>query len=84
MSAHFVLPPAAAGVNPHRHARTLAQIPLLDPVLYQPHAQRPVRSKMRELDRDTLIMPHAHAWAQLAISTGGVIRLSLADATLPW
>ena len=81
MSAHFVLPPAAAGVTPHRHARTLAQIPLLDPVLYQPHAQRPVRSKMRELDRDTLIMPHAHAWAQLAISTGGVIRLSLADAT---
>ncbi|MBF6631644.1 MAG: helix-turn-helix transcriptional regulator [Comamonas sp.] len=68
-------------VNPHRHARTLARIPLLDPLLYQPHAQRPVRSKMRELNKDTLIMPHTHAWAQLAISTGGVIRVSLPNAT---
>lgn len=75
------LPVAPAGVNPHRHARTLAHIPILDPQLYQPHAQRPVRSKMRELDKDTLILPHTHPWAQLAISTGGVIRLSLADAT---
>lgn len=75
-------PPAAApGSNPHRNARTLVQIPLLDPLLYQPNAQRPVRSKMRELDKDTLIMPHRHAWAQLAISTGGVIRVSLPDAT---
>lgn len=73
--------PAGEGVNPHRSARTLAQIPLLDPKLYQPHALRPVRSKMRELDKDTLIMPHRHAWAQLAISTGGVIRVSLPDAT---
>ena len=72
---------AAHSVNPHRSARTLAQIPLLDPKLYQPHAQRPVRSKMRELDKDTLIMPHRHAWGQLAISTGGVIRVSLPDAT---
>lgn len=75
------LPAAPAGMNPHRHARTLAHIPILDPQLYQPHAQRPVRSKMRELDKDTLILPHTHPWAQLAISTGGVIRLSLADAT---
>ena len=72
---------AGDGVNPHRSARTLAQIPLLDPKLYQPHAQRPVRSKMRELDKDTLIMPHRHAWGQLAISAGGVIRVSLPDAT---
>lgn len=71
----------SASDNPHRYARTLAQVPLLDPVLYQPHPQRPVRSKMRELDKDTLILPHTHGWAQLAISTGGVIRLSLADAT---
>ncbi|HBW62316.1 MAG TPA: AraC family transcriptional regulator [Comamonas kerstersii] len=72
---------APSSSNPHRHARTRAAIPLLDPMLYQPHAQRPVRSKMRELDKDTLIMPHRHAWAQLAISTGGVIRVSLPDAT---
>ncbi|HEY4664529.1 MAG TPA: helix-turn-helix transcriptional regulator [Comamonas sp.] len=75
------LPVAAAGTNPHRNARTLAQIPLLDPHLYRPHAQRPVRSKMRELDKDTLIMPHTHVWAQLVLSTGGVVKLSLADAT---
>ena len=67
--------------NPHRHARTLAQVPILDPQLYQPSPQRPVRSKMRELDKDTLILSHTHPWAQLAISTGGVIRLSLTDAT---
>lgn len=81
MSVSPPLPAAPAGVNPHRNARTLAQIPLLDPLLYQPNAQRPVRSKMRELDKDTLIMPHTHAWAQLAISTGGVIRVSLPNAT---
>ena len=72
---------APEGTNPHRHARTLAHIPLLNPQLYQPHALRPVRSKMRELDKDTLIMPHTHAWAQLALSTGGVIRVSLPNAT---
>ena len=81
MPKPVTLPVAASGVNPHRNARTLAQIPLLDPQLYQPHAQRPVRSKMRELDKDTLILPHTHAWAQLAISTGGVIRVSLPNAT---
>ncbi|MBP9941214.1 MAG: AraC family transcriptional regulator, partial [Comamonas sp.] len=81
MPKPIALPAVAAGVNPHRNARTLAQIPILDPLLYQPHAQRPVRSKMRELDKDTLIMPHTHPWAQLALSTGGVIRLSLANAT---
>ena len=81
MPKPVTLPVAARGVNPHRNARTLAQIPLLDPQLYQPHAQRPVRSKMRELDKDTLILPHTHAWAQLAISTGGVIRVSLPNAT---
>lgn len=81
MPSSIALPAAAEGINPHRHARTLAQIPILDPLLYQPHAQRPVRSKMRELDKDTLILPHTHPWAQLALSTGGVIRLSLANAT---
>lgn len=79
MPPSTTLPPTAA--DTHRRARTLAHIPILDPLLYQPHAQRPVRSKMRELNKDTLILPHTHAWAQLAISTGGVIRVSLADAT---
>ena len=74
-------PPAPLLLNPHRHARSLDPIPLLDPQLYRPHPHWPVRAKMRELNKDTLILPHAHPWAQLAISTGGVIRLTLADAT---
>jgi AraC-like DNA-binding protein len=81
MSASSPTSATVGSPNPHRNARTLAQIPLLDPLLYQPHAQRPVRSKMRELNKDTLILPHTHAWAQLAISTGGVIRVSLPNAT---
>lgn len=61
--------------------RALSYVPLLDPHLYQPSAQRPVRSKMRELRRDTQVVPHSHPWAQMAISMGGVIRLSLDHAT---
>ena len=61
--------------------RPLFYVPTLDPHLYQPHAQRPVRAKMRELRRDTQVMPHSHPWAQMAISTGGVIRLSMDHAT---
>lgn len=61
--------------------RPLSYVPVLDPHLYQPSAQRPVRAKMRELRRDTQVMPHSHPWGQMAISTGGVIRVSLDHAT---
>ncbi len=71
-------PPSTAG---RKAPRALSYVPLLDPHLYQPSAQRPVRSKMRELDRDTQVVPHSHPWAQMAISIGGVIRLSLDHAT---
>ncbi|QKV54799.1 AraC family transcriptional regulator [Comamonas antarctica] len=70
--------PSAAG---RKALRALSYVPLLDPHLYQPSAQRPVRSKMRELRRDTQVAPHSHPWAQMAISMGGVIRLSLDHAT---
>ncbi len=61
--------------------RPLSYVSTLDPHLYEPSAQRPVRAKMRELRRDTQVMPHSHPWGQMAISTGGVIRLSLDHAT---
>lgn len=81
MPAPAPLTTASTGENPHRNARTLAPIPLLNPQWYMPHPQHPVRSKMRELSKDTLIMPHKHAWGQLALSTGGVIRVTLPNAT---
>ncbi len=72
-----VLPPPAVRKLP----RLLSYVPTLDPHLYEPSAQRPVRAKMRELQRDTQVMPHSHPWAQMAISTGGVIRLTTDHAT---
>lgn len=70
--------PSRAG---RKGLRALSYVPLLDPHLYQPSPQRPVRSKMRELGRDTQVVPHSHPWAQMAISMGGVIRMSLDHAT---
>ncbi len=72
-----VLPPPAVRKLP----RLLSYVPTLNPHLYEPRAQRPVRAKMRELQRDTQVMPHSHPWAQMAISTGGVIRLTTDHAT---
>lgn len=76
-------PPATKlpAVTVRKTLRPLSYVPILDPHLYQPSAQRPVRAKMRELGRDTQVMPHSHPWAQMAISTGGVIRVSLDHAT---
>jgi AraC-like DNA-binding protein len=36
-----------------------------------------VRAKHRELTADTHVRPHSHPWAQVAISTTGVIRLTV-------
>ncbi|MBS7779837.1 helix-turn-helix transcriptional regulator [Acidovorax sp. CCYZU-2555] len=76
-------PPAALLSSPavRKLARPLSYVATLDPHLYEPSARRPVRSKMRELRRDTQVMPHSHPWAQMAISMGGVIRLSMDHAT---
>jgi AraC-like DNA-binding protein len=53
----------------------------IDPARYAPSAARPVRVKARALRADTRIVPHSHAWAQVAFSTTGVLRLTAADHT---
>ncbi len=49
--------------------------------LFVPTAARPVRAKLRWLAADTQVMPHSHPWAQVAISTTGVIRLTVNHGT---
>ena len=76
---HFaaeVVPRAQRGVG-----RGLAYVGSLTPELFVPTAARPVRAKLRWLAADTQVMPHSHPWAQVAISTTGVIRLTVSDGT---
>jgi AraC-like DNA-binding protein len=58
-----------------------SQVLPADPVRYAPSAERPVRVKARRLHADTHIVPHQHAWAQVAFSTTGVLRVTAADHT---
>jgi AraC-like DNA-binding protein len=53
----------------------------LTPELFVPTTARPVRAKLRWLAADTQVMPHSHPWAQVAISTTGVIRLTVNHGT---
>ena len=53
----------------------------LTPELFVPTPARPVRAKLRWLAADTQVMPHSHPWAQVAISTTGVIRLTVNHGT---
>ena len=53
----------------------------MTPHLFVPTAQRPVRAKARQLRADTQVMPHSHPWAQVAISTTSVIRLTVDRGT---
>lgn len=59
----------------------MAYVDSLTPHLFVPTAQRPVRAKARQLRADTQVMPHSHPWAQVAISTTGVIRLTVDRGT---
>ena len=49
----------------------------LTPHLYVPSAERPLRAKLRHLSAATRVVPHRHPWAQLALSTTGVVRLTV-------
>ena len=53
----------------------------LTPHLFVPTPERPVRSKLRVLQRDTQVLPHQHDWAQLAVSTTGTVHLRVPHAT---
>lgn len=63
------LPPSPASVLP------------ADPLRYAPSADRPVRVKARKLKADTRIVPHRHAWAQVAFSNAGVLRVTAGNHT---
>jgi AraC-like DNA-binding protein/quercetin dioxygenase-like cupin family protein len=66
-------------VPPARRER--ACVGSLTPELFVPTHARPVRAKLRMLAADTQVMPHSHPWAQVAISTTGVIRLTVNNGT---
>ena len=53
----------------------------LTPHLYVPNSRRPVRAKLQHLRTDTRVVPHHHPWAQLALSTTGVVRLTVEHGT---
>ena len=61
--------------------RGMSYVDSLTPELFVPTTARPVRAKLRWLAADTQVMPHSHPWAQVAISTTGVIRLTVNHGT---
>lgn len=60
-----------------RAAHVPSYVESLTPHLFVPSPARPVRAKHRELTADTHVRPHSHPWAQMAISTAGVLRLTV-------
>jgi AraC-like DNA-binding protein/quercetin dioxygenase-like cupin family protein len=53
----------------------------LTPHLYMPTPQRPLRAKQHHLGTDTRVVPHDHPWAQVALSSTGVVRLTMEHGT---
>jgi len=51
------------------------------PHLYLPDSKRPVRAKLLQLSTDTRVVPHHHAFAQIALSATGVVRMTMADGS---
>lgn len=68
-------------IEPLRAGKASSYVESLTPHLFVPTAGRPVRAKCRWLEVDTQVVPHRHPWAQLAISTTGTIRLTVAQGT---
>lgn len=64
-----------------RPRRQLVDTPPLDPRLYEPTAERPLRAKARVLANHIRIEPHSHAWGQLVFSVTGVTRVSAGLST---
>jgi AraC-like DNA-binding protein/quercetin dioxygenase-like cupin family protein len=59
----------------------LNRVTAATPHLYAPTAERPLRAKHSRLAEDTHVEPHRHAWAQLAWSATGVLRLTTDGGT---
>jgi AraC-like DNA-binding protein len=53
----------------------------LTPHLFRPDALRPIRAKQQHLRAATRVVPHAHPWGQVAISTAGVVRVTMPHGT---
>ena len=53
----------------------------VDPLRFAPTADHPVRAKARHLRADMQIELHHHAWAQVAFSTTGVVRMTAGHGT---
>ena len=73
--------PRAASGPPAASGRTVSYVDSLTPHLFVPSRERPVRAKVRLLRADTQVLPHSHPWAQVAISTSGVVRLTVERGT---
>jgi AraC-like DNA-binding protein len=58
-----------------------ASVQPADPGRYAPTADRPVRVSTRRLSEHTEIVPHRHAWAQVAVAVSGVARIAAGDLT---
>ena len=67
--------------EPLRAGKASAYVETLTPHLFITTSDRPVRAKCRWLEADTQVKPHRHPWGQLAISTTGTIRLTVAQGT---
>lgn len=59
----------------------LPALPPLDPLSYAPTRERPLRCKLRSMRAAQHIQPHRHAWAQVAMSSTGVIRMTAGHGT---
>lgn len=64
-----------------QHRPTRALLPPLDPQRFVPTRERPVRAKARQLQSDTEITPHSHAWAQVVVCASGVARITAGRST---
>ena len=73
--------PSTDFTAPLRAGKASNYVETLTPHLFVPTPLRPVRAKCRWLEADTQVRPHRHPWAQLAISTTGTIRLTVAQGT---
>lgn len=61
--------------------RRHVSVPPIDPQVYAPTPARPLRAKLRQLAADTRVEPHSHPWAQISMSSKGVIRMTAGDST---
>lgn len=56
-------------------------LPPVDPWLYEPTPERPLRGKARHMEHQMDIHPHHHDWCQLVFSTSGAVRVGTDTST---